>query len=390
MNKCDIISHCDCTGCGACYNSCPKHAISMLEGEEGFLYPSISEKLCVDCGICYKVCPQALTDKGKTPIQRAYYGFNKCKKLVTASSSGGIFVALAQYIIDKGGVVFGACFDFSSKELIHKSTDEVPLETLIKSKYVQSNIGNSYIAAKTELEKGRSVLFVGTPCQISGLKHFLGNKSFDNLLTCDFVCHGVPPMKLLKEHICYLGFDSINSIDFRKKVNRWVDRFRIVSNTGKVYEVPWRYDAYFYFFEYGLSQRSSCYNCDYMKGYRESDITLADFWGYKSIDESIYNKDGLSMIIAYSTKGIEAIEEVRNQMAEVHEMNSSYTDYAFKEDSKSLEKRNAFYGKYKESGYHKTVSSYKLTKQKANIKMIEDSIRSYIVGIKRKFKIRLK
>ena len=386
MNRCDSISHGACTGCGSCFNSCPKKAISMVEDKEGFFFPSISETLCIDCGLCFKVCPQSEPIKEKTPNIRAYYGYNKDKRLVAASSSGGIFVALAQEILKKGGVIFGAYFDFKSKELVHKSTDEVSLEALLKSKYVQSNIGDSFLKAKEELRKGRYVLFVGSPCQIAGFHHYLNGMQFDNLLTCDFVCHGVPPMRLLREHVAYLGFpfDTIHSIDFRKKVTKWVDRFRIETNFGNVYDVPWKYDAYYNFFEYGLSQRMCCYNCNYMKGYRESDITLADFWGYKSVDDSIYRKEGLSMIIAFTEKGKMAVDELKNRRIEIRSMNSSITEYAFKDDNKSLDKRTAFYNEYITHGYKQLVSNRNLTKQRAKRKMIVDTIKYYIVNIKRK------
>ena len=223
-----------CCGCMACVSVCPKQCIKMIEDEEGFLYPEIDASRCIDCKLCEKVCPELCQKEERSPLS-VYAAKNKNEQIRLASSSGGIFTLLAEKVIDEDGVVFGARFN-EKWDIVHdyKETKE-GLVAFRGSKYVQSYMGDCYQKVKSFLQQGREVMFTGTPCQIAGLKNYL-RKDYDNLLTVDVVCHGVPSPKVwriyldeiarkggkntvLSHPIC--GKAEIKSIDFRSKSTGW-------------------------------------------------------------------------------------------------------------------------------------------------------------------------
>lgn len=190
-----------CSGCSACANACPKKCISMRPDIEGFVYPEVDMRKCVECNICTQVCP-FINPYPISKSKQAYACKSKDETVRISSSSGGIFSLIADYFLDRGGVVFGAGFDENMK-LVHQSVDtKEALKLLRGSKYVQSDMGNCFSEAKMLLDDGKLVLFSGTPCQISGLRHFL-NKGYDNLFCADVVCHGVPSPSVWKSYVSY-------------------------------------------------------------------------------------------------------------------------------------------------------------------------------------------
>ena len=198
-NKIKLAEKHICTGCAACYSVCPVQCISMKEDAEGFLFPIIDEEKCTKCSLCEKTCLSIMQGKERKPLN-VYAAKNPNEEIRKESSSGGIFTLLAEHVINKGGVVFGARFN-EDWEVIHDYTETVKgLAAFRGSKYVQSRIGDMYKTAKDFLEKDRNVLFSGTPCQIAGLKAFL-RKDYDNLLTVDLVCHGVPSPLVWKRYL---------------------------------------------------------------------------------------------------------------------------------------------------------------------------------------------
>ncbi len=290
----------DCCGCSACVQTCPKHCIKLAEDPEGFLYPSVDNNVCVKCGKCESVCPMLHSNKPQTPLA-TYAATNPNEHVRSQSSSGGIFSLLAEYVIKQGGVVFGAAFD-DNWEVVHSYTKS--MEGLAKfrgSKYVQSQIRDSFSDAERFLKEGRLVLFSGTPCQIAGLKGYL-QKDYKNLLAIDCVCHGVPSPEIFKEYISgESNGKSISGINFRDKVTGWKNYSVTLNFSGKDAKTASREhgdDRFIQGFLSNLYLRPSCYSCHFRECRSVSDITIGDFWGIDIIRPELDDDKGLSLVIA--------------------------------------------------------------------------------------------
>ena len=193
----------ECCACTACEQACPVNAISFTKDEEGFLYPAINKDKCIDCGLCERVCPVEHPNYSNTETPEVYAAMVKEVEQRKKSSSGGMFYAIASWILNQGGKVYGATMD-EKHQVKHISVDNLEdLDLLRGSKYVQSDLQQVFADIKKELKAGRWCYFVGTGCQVAGLKSFL-RKDYDTLLTSDLVCHGVPSQWLFDQHIKYL------------------------------------------------------------------------------------------------------------------------------------------------------------------------------------------
>lgn len=303
-----------CCGCGACYNSCPNKAIQMVEDEEGFLYPKVNSKKCIECSICEKVCPikNSKVQQERKPIEMA--AWSKNKEIRKRSSSGGIFYTIANYIIENSGVVCAAGFD-EDMNVVHKIISEKEqIRELQGSKYVQSDIGQCDSEVKKLLKEGKKVLFVGTPCQVSGLVTML-EKKYDNLYLCDFVCHGVPSPKVYRKYKKELEdkFKSkLSKINFRDKRKGWLD-YSVVAEfeNGKKYIKNAKKDIYIKGFLKNVYLRPSCYKCKFLGLNRNSDLTIGDFWGIEEkMPKTEYN-NGISLILIHSNQGKKLIENCK-------------------------------------------------------------------------------
>ncbi|PRR84088.1 Coenzyme F420 hydrogenase/dehydrogenase, beta subunit C-terminal domain [Clostridium vincentii] len=307
-----------CFGCSACSQKCPKKCIEMVLNSEGFLYPIIDESECIDCGMCQSVCP---IDKGyDSSRSKCYAAYSKDNSLIENSSSGGLFKELAETVLQKEGMVYGAAFDnqLCLKHFSVENRDEI--QRFIGSKYVQSDINETYISVKKNLKYGRDVLFCGTPCQIHGLKLFL-KKDYDNLVLVDLVCHGVPSPKIFK--------DYINNIEKKKHIKIMDFKFRKKNKFGECYGFEYSgkkknkiisncsmgaFTPYGVGFFQGLCMRKSCYQCPYSSIKRSSDITLGDYWGIKKIHSQFANICGTSLILVNTVKGEKAISEIKSKI----------------------------------------------------------------------------
>lgn len=350
-----------CTGCFACSNACPVSAITLPENDEGFYFPKVDYRKCIQCGLCDMVCPQ-IKEHEHNRMQKAWYGKSVNHEIQKASSSGGLFSTLSHKILLSDGIVYGAAFNYQPfLRLECHSTEEVGLKELQKSKYVQSYIGDAFIKILADLKTGRPVLFCGTPCQVDGLKSFL-RKDYPNLYTADFVCHGVPSMKMLQGHLNMLGLKNVKSIDFRPKRVAWVDDLFIEYGNGRSYLNYWRNDEYFCSFERCRSIRRSCFSCHYCNGDRAADISLADFWGYKQYDPSIYDPNGLSLVLANTEKGILLVQSLIDEhMCDLKTLPLEYAEYAYKrlrnEDQNGYDTkvRNKFFNYVVKDGYQSAL-----------------------------------
>ena len=305
-----------CSGCYACQTICPRYCITMQSDEEGFWYPKINSERCIDCGLCRKICP-VLRDKKAEASPIAYAAYNKREEIRMASSSGGLFSLLAEYVIQRDGVGFGACFD-ERFHVVHQYTErKEELEKFRGSKYVQSKIGESYQKVKEFLMDGRMVLFTGTPCQIGGLKAYL-QKEYENLICQDMICHGVPSPKVWDRYLKYretIAGSAAQKITFRGKKNGW-KRFSLSFSFKNDSEYDETLDRDFMMtaFLKNVCLRPSCYNCSFKNIRRESDITLADFWGIQNIFPGMDDDKGTSLLILNSLKGKALFEKVKNGM----------------------------------------------------------------------------
>ena len=312
----DIKNKSKCCGCGACYNACPANAITMKEDEYGFKYPKIDSARCTNCGLCERVCPILKTTIQSKEVLKAYAAYMKNEEIRKQSSSGGIFTLLAEYIIKQNGVVFGAQFDESYK-VIHSDVDNIhDLGKFRGSKYVQSDILESYKKVKKLLDENRKVLFTGTPCQIEGLKSFL-KREYENLYTQDIICHGVPsPLvwEKYKEFRKSIDGKSPVKIDFRNKDTGW-----------KMFNMKFDYDKFSYFqnqrndlfmqaFLKNTCLRDSCYSCAFKNENKVSDITLGDYWGIQNVHPEMDDDKGTSAIIINSSKGQELFEAIKQDL----------------------------------------------------------------------------
>lgn len=305
-----------CTGCEMCVQICPIKAIIMEENEEGFFFPKVDNSKCVQCGQCAKRCPVlepiSIENLNSTIL---YSGYEKSLEYQEKCSSGGVFGLLADKVLQSGGIVFGAVFDASTKTIKHVSSDEYDLNDILRSKYVQSQIGNVYKKIKEILiTTDRKVLFCGTPCQVEGLFRFL-NKNYDNLLTVDFVCHGVPSPGIFRE---VLKFEEkknngiIKNVTFREKDP---------NGKGEEYLYLYLYDGrkigyksqeyfYYYLFLYNCILRNSCMICTRAEKH-VADLTLADDWLQKwQNDPSI----GVSLIRINTDKGNKIFASLRDEL----------------------------------------------------------------------------
>lgn len=368
-----------CSGCFACANVCPKDAITLPANYEGFYFPEIDQTKCIDCGLCDKVCP-LLKETSGSQMQHAFYGWANDDIVRKASSSGGIFNVLAQKILKEEGLVYGAAFNYKGMVRLEcRSSDEVSLKELMRSKYVQNYIGYAFRSIKSDLLNGKNVLFCGTPCQVAGLKSYLGKTDSSRLITVDFICHGVPSMDLLQRHLDYLGIKHVKEIIFRPKNRGWVDDFEIIYKKNpakpdsKCYRIPWRYDEYYNIFQKYCNIRRSCRNCPYSRGYRLADLTIADFWGVKRYKPELWDARGISLILSNNERGTHIINNLDNKQCTIKVLPMEFAYYVYASDRQSPESpyqskvRDAFLHDVYTLGYEKALSRHKFKTNRTTI-----------------------
>lgn len=375
-----------CTACHACLNICKHHAIEFYADNIGYLYPHVNEDLCTDCGMCVKTCPINRPVELHHP-QKVFAARNKDKLLLKSCASGGISTLLSRSAIANGGIAYG-CIAPNYRETFHTRADTIEkVMPMQGSKYVQSIIGNIFEDVKKDLRDGKEVTFIGVPCQIAGLKNFLGKK-YQNLLTIDLVCHGVSSQKLLSDNVQDV-FRKYNKeckdiqLTFRKKFNGsdetinvkyglWFDNGKEQNAGIPLYESDIPNNNYIAGFISELILRENCYDCQYAQESRVGDITLADFWGLKSTS-SVSKKDGVNLVLVNTEKGQEAFSKIENQI----EMEERFLKEAvlgngrLSHPSIRPKERNSFLSEYAnghEAAYKKALKSYRTNHKKRQIK----------------------
>ncbi len=314
-----------CCGSSACIEICPAKCISFKRDAEGFLYPYANQEACTSCHLCEMACPFLNPTKEKLPI-KTFAAINNNDEIRKKSSSGGLFYLFAKKIIDEGGVVFGARFNEQWEVVMDYTETLEGIHAFMGSKYVQANPQNTYAEVKKFLKEGRKVLYSGTGCQISGLRHFL-RRNYNNLYLVDVICHGTPSPTFWKKYVSEFETNrksiimfrksrpTVMSIFFRDKSNGW-KKFRFVihlakksaEDKGKIYSRPFYEDPYFSLFLKNYTLRPSCYQCPAKKGRCESDITIGDLWGIENIMPQIDDDMGVSACLINTNKGLNLTE----------------------------------------------------------------------------------
>lgn len=303
----EIIDKKDCTGCTSCYSSCPLKCIKMKYDEEGFLYPLVDKTKCIDCGICLSKCP-VLIDKHQIQLKGCYLAKNKREYITETSSSGGIFHEIAEFVLNEGGIIYGAYYDNQTKKTYHINISNLEeIKKIKKSKYMQSELDDTFKEIKKYLNSNKLILFVGTPCQTYGLKTFL-NEDYTNLITVDFVCHGVPSSYVWNKYLSGLEKKESKKIKevyfrFKDSYTSWYSGSIKIEFEDHSLTEPLSKNKYLLNFNESLYLRPSCYHCQFKGLNRCSDITLADAWGVNNYDCDFYDEKGVSFVTLNSDKG---------------------------------------------------------------------------------------
>lgn len=302
----------DCNGCGVCALRCQNHAITMKPDGEGFLYPVINQALCIGCKMCINICPNNSFWERKE--QKTYIAVNRDWEERKGSSSGGIFYPAAKYILENDGVVFGVKFEEDLHAVHSYAVDLEEAKQFMGSKYVRSDLGDSYQKVKQFLDQGKQVLFTGTPCQCAGLSAYLGG-DMPNLFTMEIICHANPSPKVLNYYIYnleHLRGKKVVNILFRTKETGWHNQIPVIVYDDGTKEEE---NSYFAAFVGEMINRPSCYQCRFSGNTRYSDLTIGDFWGIEHMDSHITDDDsGISLLNINTEKGREILNKIEREL----------------------------------------------------------------------------
>ena len=351
-----------CTGCGACVQRCPKRCISWTQREFGFRYPQIDKDACVNCGLCEKVCP---TDKAlEVPVeQKVYAAVHKDTEVLAKSTSGGAFTAIADAIFAQGGIVYGAAMldDMQVKHI--RTTGKDDFEGLRSSKYLQSDTGTTYQMVEQDLKQGKFVLYSGTPCQIDGLKNFLG-KDYETLYTVDIVCHGVGSQAYFDKYMDFARerYGKIKALRFRsKEYAGWScgGGVVVVDSSDCLKKIPYRdFDNYYYsYFLSGDIYRKSCYSCKYANTNRVGDFTLGDYWGVEALNLPLQTENGCSLLLVNNQHAMQLLDEIESlDRVETTVEQAAHCNKQLNAPSKLMDSRQNRIGEYEWTADSERVS----------------------------------
>lgn len=313
-----ITNKADCCGCTACASICAQHAISMEPDVMGFLYPKVDTDKCTECGLCEKVCAfNPNYDKSLNLSEpQIYAARHKDMHEIETSRSGAAFIAISDYVLEQGGVVYGAGYAEHFRVIHKRATNKEERNEFKGSKYVQSDLRDIFPKVKADLKQGLTVLFSGTPCQTAGLASYIGKRLREKLILVDIVCHGVPAPYIWRDYLTYLEKkykQPIVEVNFRDKSrvgwNEHIESFVFQDGSKK------EFNTYTYLFYRHIMLRPSCSKCHYTNFNRPSDFTLADYWGWEKLSPD-FNKDnkGCSLLFVNTEKGLEIFEKRKEEL----------------------------------------------------------------------------
>ncbi len=379
-----------CSGCMACFSICGRQAITMVPDGMGFKYPKVDLDKCVECGLCEKVC--AFNDEYATPNNfeqpKAFAARHKTIAEVEKSRSGAMFAAISDYILDQGGVIYGAGYDSTFRVLHKRAVTKFERDEFRGSKYVQSDMGNVMNQVAADLKQGRAVLFSGTPCQTAGLDSFLRLRKVDTtkFYMCDIVCHGVPGPNLWKDYLAYIQrkeAKTVTNVNFRDKARFGWTAHRESFEFDNTYTYTYTYTFYQH-----IMFRPSCGTCHYTNLRRSGDITLADFWGWEQTDANI-NKDdkGVSLIFVNTPKGEQMLRDIENKVTLIPARLEDCLQPNLRQPSVLHPQSKQFAADYEKLGFERTMRKYAMMGWKYNLKHLKSCVRSMIGRFARKMKI---
>ncbi len=381
-----------CIGCTVCQEVCPKSAIKMEKNDKGFLYPAINKVLCNECSLCERYC---IAKKNNVCKNRAIYikGVkNKDEEVRFKSSSGGVFSAIAKYIIENEGVVYGVKLDENLHAVHDRAQTWEEIIPFMGSKYVESDMSNVLRLLEKDVKEGKYVLFTGTPCQCAALNKFIYEKKINSskLIICDFLCHGSPSPKVFEDFKSFMENKyngKITKFYFRDKekyqqlnalLGRGI-RMEIVTNSSvlDVFDSKSN-NLYYELFKFNYLSRESCYNCDFIGFERTSDISMADYWGCEKYYKDFYDTKGISLLLINTDKGKEIYESIKNGFNDINvKERECFQKTLVKAPSKSND-YDKFWNMYKNKGFEITSKYFtrkyrrqeKIDKVKITIKKI--------------------
>lgn len=363
-----------CTGCGACVQRCPKRCISWTQREFGFRYPQIDKDACVNCGQCEKVCPidKALEVSAE---QKAYAAVHKDDEVLAKSTSGGAFTAIADAVFAQGGIVYGAAM-LDGMQVKHiRTSGKDDFEGLRSSKYLQSDTGTTYQMVEQDLKQGKTVLYSGTPCQIDGLKNFLG-KGYENLYTVDIVCHGVGSQAYFDKYMDYARerYGKIKALRFRsKEYAGWScgGGVVVVNSSDCLKKIPYRdFDNYYYsYFLSGDIYRKSCYSCKYANTNRVGDFTLGDYWGVEALNLPLQTENGCSLLLVNNRHAMQLLDEIESlDRVETTVEQAAHCNKQLNAPSKLMDSRQNRIGEYESMSGQQIQKEYLKNHRKTVVK----------------------
>lgn len=350
-----------CSACGLCLTVCKNDAIAMREGEDGFFYPHIDEKKCTSCNACRSICPfeRAFLDRGAAEQAKEAYAYKHDASVCKASSSGGFFTALSDYVLSQNGVIYGAVFDPDFRVVHIRAEDVSGRDRMRGSKYVQSDLSEVYQTIREDVKGGRLVLFTGVPCQCAAIQRYIGTPRPQNLIVMDLICHGVMSYSFFEQYlrgICpNASLKELKNFNFRDKDLGW----QSVSATfasGERYHSP--SDYFYQAFATDSLQRTSCFRCPFAAGNRFGDFTVGDYWGIQKHHPDFYEDTGVSLVLVNTESGKSLLGALPGEFLALQR--NEYIHYqptlshptTFKDRSAKIRK---YYGRH---GYKKTMHRF--------------------------------
>ena len=307
----------DCTGCGCCETACPEQAIVMTRHPEGgFLFPSVKESACTGCGKCLKLCPARMENNHLQVPVKAACAWHQDAEALSKSTSGGVFRALADMVLSEGGLVIGVKFTEGYQGTVYTSSDESPIEEMQGSKYIAPDPAGIAARVKEALDQKRLVLLSGAPCHVSGILNLVGRH--EKLLSCDFICRGMPAPEAYRAHLKALGKKEkslVKKVEFRSKIDGWNrSKVRYHLGSGKIINVRKGFrDSYYHCFALShVNVRECCTDCHFSEAHA-ADITMGDYWNYR-FSGIPKNRHGMSLVLANSEKGQEYMDRLKQRM----------------------------------------------------------------------------